>query len=227
MTAEEIITKLKLCKNPKNIAGMARFGIQGKNILGVNVPILRNMARDVKKSDSNLHSLAQELWDSGIHEARILASMVDDPEKVTSAQMDNWATDFDSWDVCDQVCMNLFCQADLAPQKIGEWAKRDAEFVRRAGFALLAVYAWKRKEIDDKIIAKYLPLVVEYSTDNRNYVRKAVNWALRQIGKRSDFLRKKAIETAKKILELTPLAGGKAARWIAGDALREFKRLDS
>jgi len=218
MTAEEIITKLKLCKNPKNIAGMARFGIQGKNILGVNVPILRNMARDVKKSDSNLHSLAQELWDSGIHEARILASMVDDPEKVTSAQMDNWATDFDSWDVCDQVCMNLFCRTSFAYRKVFEWAQRKEEFVKRAGFALIACLAVHDKKAKDKDFVAFFPLIKEYSNDERNFVRKAVNWALRQIGKRNLSLNKKAIVATKEIQALD----NKTAKWISNDALREL-----
>lgn len=220
MTSREIITELKKNANPKNVDGMARFGIQGKEILGISMPILRKLAKDIKKGESDTHALAQELWNTGIHEAFILASLIDDPKKVTSRQMDAWIKDFDSWDVCDQVCMNLFCLTDLASKKIEEWVKREPEFERRAGFALLAVWAWKRKDIDDKIIAKYLPLTIEYATDERNYVRKAVNWALRQIGKRSAYLEGKATKTAKEILKLH----NKTGNWIANNALGELER---
>lgn len=220
MTIDEITKQLRSQANPKNVAGMARFGIQGKYMLGISMPVLRKIAKDIRKSDSDTHQLAGELWQTGIHEARILAGLIDDPNKVTSCQMDAWIKDFDSWDICDQVCMNLFCYSDLAPKKIGEWVKLETEFERRAGFALLAIWAWKRKDIDDKTIAKYLPLTIEYATDERNYVRKAVNWALRQIGKKNDYLEKEAIKTANKILKLN----NKNANWVAGDALREFKQ---
>lgn len=223
MDSSEIIKELKKNANPKNVAGMARFGIQGGTMLGIPIPILRKMAKDIKKSDHDTHRLAQELWDSGIHEAMILASMIDDPKLVTGNQMDAWIKDFDSWDICDQVCMNLFCLTDLAPQKIGEWVKRNPEFERRAGFSLLAVWAWKRKDLDDDVIAKYLPLTIKYATDERNYVRKAVNWALRQIGKRSAYLERKATQTAHEILKLH----NKTSNWIANDALREFERRKS
>ena len=219
MTSAEIIQQLKAQANPKNVAGMARFGITGKNVLGISIPTLRQMAKEIKKSGTDVHEMADDLWQSGIHEAQILASMIDDPELVTAKQMDDWIKDFDSWDVCDQVCMNLFCQTIFAPQKIDEWAKHEAEFERRAGFALLATWAWKRKDIDEKIIAKYLPLTIKYATDERNYVRKAVNWALRQIGKRSDYLKKEAIKTAQIISKIN----NKTARWIASDALRELE----
>lgn len=218
MTSEEIIKNLKQNANPKNAAGMARFGIQGKEILGISMPILRKMAKDIIKSNIDRHQIAQELWRSGIHEAMILVSLIDEAKKVTSKQMDAWTKDFASWDVCDQVCMNLFCYTDLAPQKIEKWVKLEPEFERRAGFSLLAFWAWKRKDIDDKQIAKYLPLTVEYATDDRNYVRKAVNWALRQIGKRSAYLEKLAKNTAGDILKLN----NKTGNWIANDALREL-----
>ena len=220
LTSELLIKQLKAQKNPKNIAGMARFGIQGGVMLGIPVPILRKIAKDTGKSETDLHKLAQELWDSGIHEAKILASMVDEPEQVTSRQMDTWIKDFDSWDVCDQVCMNLFCQTDFATKKIGEWAKHEPEFERRAGFALLATWAWKRKDINDKEIAQFLSLTIKYATDERNYVKKAVNWALRQIGKRSVYLKKKALKTAQEILKLH----NKTAYWIAKDAIRELEK---
>jgi len=219
MTTQEIIKELEQHKNPKNVAGMARFGIQGGQMLGISMPILRKIAKIVKKQDDR-HKIAQELWQSGIHEAKIFASLIDDPKLVTSRQMDSWIKDFDSWDVCDQTCMNLFCLSSLAPKKIGEWVKLEPEFERRAGFALLAVWAWKRKDIDDKVIAKFLPLTIKYATDERNYVKKAVNWALRQIGKRSSYLEKEGVKTAKEILKLH----NKTGDWVAKDALREFEK---
>jgi len=220
VTSRQIIQQLKSQKNEKNIAGMARFGIKGGQMLGISMPVLRKIAKDIKKSRENTHQLAQELWDSGIHEAKILASLIDDPKLVTSSQMDAWIRDFDSWDVCDQVCMNLFCQTDLAAQKIRTWVKLEPEFERRAGFTLLAVWAWKRKDIDEKIIAAFLPRTLEYATDERNYVRKAVNWALRQIGKRSVYLKLEALKIAREILKLN----NKTAHWIANDAIRELEK---
>lgn len=219
MTSQDIIKELKKLKNPKNIAGMARFGIQGGIMLGISMPILRKIAKPIRKQ-LDRHQIALELWETGIHEAKILASMIADPEKLTSRQMNDWIKDFDSWDVCDQTCMNLFCWSNLAPEKIGEWAKLKPEFERRAGFALLAVWVWKRKDIDDEKISKFLPLIIQYATDDRNYVKKAVNWALRQIGKRSLNLRQQALKTAQEILKLD----NKTANWIAKDAIRELEK---
>lgn len=220
MTSKEIIKELKLLRNEKNIAGMARFGISGKNVLGINIPVLRKMAKEIKKArGDDAHKIAQELWQSGIHEAKILASMIDDPKKVTAKQMDDWIKDFDSWDVCDQVCMNLFDLTDIAFKKATEWSKRKPEFEKRAGFALMAVLAWHDKAASDQKIAKFLPIIQRESQDERNYVRKAVNWALRQIGKRNPVLKKQAIATAKEILKID----NKTAKWIAKDALRELK----
>lgn len=223
MTSQEIIKQLKAQANPKNVAGMARFGISGGKMLGIPVPVLRKLARDIKKSDGDVHKTAQELWDSGIHEAKILASMIDNPKLVTAKQMDAWSKDFDSWDVCDQTCMNLFCLTDLAPKKIGEWVKRKQEFERRAGFALLAVWAWKRKDINDQAITQFLPLIIQYASDDRNYVKKAVNWALRQIGKRSPALKKQAVNTAHEIIKKYP--DSKTALWVANDALKELQTI--
>lgn len=195
---------------------MARFGISAKNTYGVPIPILRKMAREIGKD----HDLALELWASKIHEARILASMIDDPKAVTPSQMDRWTRDFDSWDTCDQVCMNLFRYTSVAHIKAARWAKDKREFVRRAGFALMAALASGDKKAKDLDFEKFFPLIKKYSTDERNFVRKAVNWALRGIGKRNKALRPKAISVAKEIMEID----SKAARWIAGDALRELCR---
>ncbi|HIH19749.1 TPA: DNA alkylation repair protein [Candidatus Micrarchaeota archaeon] len=213
---ENIIQKLKSMRNPSNIAGMARFGISSKNTLGVPIPELRKMAKAMGKN----HSLAQRLWSSGIHEGRILASMVDEPAKITEKQMDAWIKDFDSWDVCDEVCMNLFDKTPFAFKKAKEWTSRKREFEKRAGFALMAVLAVHDKTTaDEKFIKEFFPLIKKQATDERNFVRKAVNWALRQIGKRNNKLRGKAIKIAGEIQKLN----SKSAKWIASDALRELK----
>jgi 3-methyladenine DNA glycosylase AlkD len=211
----KIIKELKSKANPKNVAGMARFGINAKNTLGVAIPVLRQIAKQNGKS----HKLAIELWNSGIHEARILGSMIDEAEKVTEKQMDAWTKDFDSWDVCDQVCMNLFCQTKFAYNKCNHWAKQKEEFVRRAGFALMACLAFKDKKSDDEKFKKFFVVIKKYSIDQRNYVRKAVNWALRQIGKRNTALNRLSIIEATKIAKLN----SKSARWIATDAIRELE----
>lgn len=214
MDYPEIIKKLKSLSNPKNVAGMAKFGINPNKTLGVAVPHLRKLAREIGKD----HLIAQKLWDSEIHEARILAGMVDDVQKVTASQMDNWIKDFDSWDVCDQVCMNLFDKTPFAFKKAIEWASRKNEFEKRAGFALMACLAWHDKNSSDEKFEKFFIAIKKHSQDERNYVRKAVNWALRQIGKRNKNLNKEAIKTAREILKLD----SKSARWIASDALKEL-----
>ncbi|MDD2696960.1 MAG: DNA alkylation repair protein [Candidatus Pacebacteria bacterium] len=214
MTAE-ILKKLKSFSNPRNVAGMARFGINPKNTLGISIPDLRKLARETGKN----HKLAQGLWNSGIHEARILAGMVDDPELVTEKQMDKWAKDFDSWDVCDQVCMNLFDKTPFAFKKATEWTKSSGEFVKRAGFSMMACLAWHDKTSDDGKFIKLFYAIKRESTDERNFVRKAVNWALRQIGKRNKKLNKEAVKLAREIQKIN----SKTARWIAQDALKELQ----
>lgn len=193
---------------------MARFGINPHNTLGVSIPILRQLAKEIGTD----HALALDLWKSGIHEARILAAMIADPARTTDTLMDRWVKDFDSWDVCDQVCMNLFEKSDSAYRKAIAWSKRDEEFVKRAGFALMACLAWHDKNATDTAFLKFIPAIKRGSTDNRNFVRKAVNWALRNIGKRNHVLNHAAIETARAIQQID----SKTARWIASDALREL-----
>ncbi len=200
--------------NPEAVQGMARFGINPKNTYGVSIPVLRKMAKELGSD----HSLALKLWESGIHEARILASMIDLPDNVTATQMDRWAEDFDSWDVCDQCCSNLFDKTQAAYQKACEWSSRQEEFVKRAGFALMAALAFHDKKATDDRFLVFLTAIKREATDDRNFVRKAVNWALRQIGKRNLRLNRAAIGTAKEIQEI----GSKSARWIASDALREL-----
>ncbi len=214
MDYNEIINRLKALSDPEAVKGMARFGINPENTYGVSIPNLRKMAKAAGKD----HDLAQELWASGIHEARILAGMVDDPALVTEEQMEAWVKDFDSWDVCDQVCMNLFDKTPLAWQKVIDWSEREEEFVRRAAFALIACLAWHDKQAEDEKFVALLPVIERGATDERNFVRKAVNWALRHIGKRNLNLNRAAINAAKEIQGID----SKAARWIAADALREL-----
>ena len=214
MQYKEIIQQLKSLSNPVAVAGMKRFGIQTKNTFGVSIPHLRKIAKQIGKD----HPLAQRLWASGIHEARILASMVDDPKVMTEKQMEKWVKDFGSWDVCDQCCSNLFDKTSLAYRKAVQWSERDEEFVKRAGFVLMAVLAVHDKEMSDREFVKFLPIIKREATDGRNFVKKAVNWALRQIGKRNLNLNGMAIKTAKEIQKID----SKAAKWIASDALREL-----
>ena len=193
---------------------MARFGINTGNSYGVSVYDLQKLAREIGKD----HTLAQQLWASGIHEARILASMVDKPEMVADMQMEQWVKDFDSWDVCDLSCSNLFDKTQFAYQKAEAWSKREEEFVKRAGFVLMAVLAVHDKTATDEEFLKFMPIIKRESTDDRNFVKKAVNWALRQIGKRNLNLNKMAIKTAREIQQID----SKSARWIASDAIREL-----
>lgn len=211
---EKIIKRLKSLSDPKAVEGMARFGISPKNTLGVSIPNIRKIAKESGKN----HVLAQQLWKSGIHEARILAGLIDDPKLVTEDQMDEWAEEFDSWDVCDQVCMNLFDKTELAYKKAAGWSSRKEEFVKRAGFALMASLAVHDKKAKDEDLIRFLPMIKRESTDERNYVRKSVNWALRQIGKRDLMLNKEAIKTAEDIKRID----SKSAKWIASDAIREL-----
>jgi len=214
MQLEQILERLKSLSNPEAVKGMARYGINPKNTCGVSIPNLRKIA---KKTGQN-HQLAHQLWETEIHEARILASMVANPEKVTETQMESWAKDFDSWDVCDQCCLNLFKKTKFSYQKAIEWSSRDELFVKRAGFVLMACLAVSDKKAADNQFITFLPIIRKEAGDNRNLVKKAVNWALRQIGKRNLHLNKEAIEAAKEIQK----SDFRSARWIASDALREL-----
>jgi 3-methyladenine DNA glycosylase AlkD len=195
---------------------MAQFGIGVENAFGgIRVPVLRRLAREIGKN----HRLAEELWKSGIHEARHLAAMIDEPARVTEAQMERWVKKFDSWDVCDGCCLNLFAKTPFAFRKSIEWSRRKEEFVKRAAFSLMAVLAVHHKTLADEKFEKLLSVIKRESGDQRNFVKKAVNWALRQIGKRNLRLNAAAIETAEEIGEID----SRSARWIAADALRELK----
>jgi 3-methyladenine DNA glycosylase AlkD len=214
MHYEEVIQKLHLLANPENVKGMARYGISQKNNLGISIYHLRPLAKEIGKN----HALALKLWDSQIHDARLLACFIDDPEKVTPDQMDAWAEDFDSWDICDQACTSLFDLSPFAYEKVFQWADHEKEFVKRAAFSLIAGLAVHDKKASDQVFEQFFPLLITHSGDNRNYVKKAVNWALRNIGKRNRSLNKTAILTAKEIQKINV----PSARWIASDAIREL-----
>jgi len=215
MQYEEILQRLKELGNPEAVKGMARFGINPEHTYGVSIPNLRKMAKETGKN----HALALQLWESGIHEARILAGMIENPKQCTPEQANHWVSGFDSWDVCDQCCLNLLVKVPFAYEKAIEWSTNDGEFIKRAGFALMACIAFKDKQADNIVFEPFFPAILKESTDNRNYVKKAVNWALRQTGKRNLTLNKRAIEVAEKISEID----SKSARWIASDALRELR----
>lgn len=215
MDYEDIIRKLESLSNPADVEGRARFGIQSQKAYGVRMPELRRMARESGKN----HELAEKLWQYGYSETRIMASMIEDPQLVTEEQMERWALEFDSWDVCDQCCMNLFRKTPFAYKKISEWSMREEEFVKRAAFTMIATLAVHDKKADDEKFIALFPLIIRESTDPRNYVKKAVNWALRQIGKRNRDLNKESIAVALEINKID----SKSARWIASDALRELK----
>jgi 3-methyladenine DNA glycosylase AlkD len=214
-SSQRVLRELRALANPRNVEGTARFGISPRNTLGISVNSLRRIAKQIGRD----HPLAQQLWKSGVHEARILAVLLDDPRLVTEQQMERWAKDIDSWDVCDGCSYHLFDKTPFAYRKAMEWSKRKEEFVKRAAFAMMAALAVHDKEARDAKFLKFLPPIQRESTDERNFVKKAVNWALRQIGKRNLALNKAAIKTA---LEIR-MIDSPSARWIAADALRELR----
>ncbi len=215
MEAREIIEWIKAQHNPANVAGMARYGINPLNTYGVSVAVLRQQARRIGKD----HGLAQQLWASGLREARILAVFVDDPNLVTDDQLERWVAGIDSWDICDGCCGHLFYKTPFAYAKASHWSSRPEEFVKRAGFVLMASLAVHDKKAEDVRFLAFLPLIRQGANDGRNFVKKAVNWALRQIGKRNLTLNRHAIAAAEQML----LFDSPAARWVARDALRELR----
>lgn len=209
-----VLAELHALANEDNLPSIAHFGIDTTGRLGISVPDLRHIAKTVGRD----HELALSLWDTRIPEARLLATMVDDPALVTSDQMDAWARDFNSWDLCDQACGNLFDQTPFAWEKVGQWAAENAEFTRRAGFALLASLAWHDKIASDEQFIAAFPIIIAGTADPRNFVKKAVNWAIRNIGKRNLALNLATVALSEKILQIDD----PTARWIARDALREL-----
>lgn len=214
-SVKDVLDKLQKKARPDQLEGMAKYGMEVERRLGVSIPDLRKLAKGIGKDQK----LALELWKTGIADARIVAAMVGDPDKLTEGQMEDWVKDISSWDVCDQVCMNLFEKNQLAWRKIVDWSERDEEFVKRTAFSLLACLAWHDKKASDEKFIELLPVIVRGATDERNFVKKAVSWALRNIGKRSLNLNEAAINTAKEIQKLD----SKAARWVASDAIRELE----
>jgi len=214
-SVEDVLERLKEKSRPDQLEGMARFGMAVEQRLGISIPDLRKLAKELGQD----HELALKLWKTGIAESKILASMIDDPNKLTEEQLEDWVKDIDSWDVCDQVCMNLFERNPLAWKKIIDWSSREEEFVKRTAFSLIACLAWHDKKASDEKFIELLPVIMRGATDERNFVKKAVNWALRNIGKRNLNLNEAAINTARKIQRLD----SKAARWVASDALRELQ----
>lgn len=214
-TVERAVSELARHGSKRNVEGMARFGIRPKIVYGVSKPQLDEAA---KKIGTN-HELGEQLWETGIHEARLLGVLISDSEKVTAGQMERWVRDFDSWDVCDGSCCHLFAVAKPAWKKAFEWSSRKKEFEKRAGFALAAYLAIHDKEASDAPFRQYLKVIEREAWDERNFVRKAVNWALRNIGKRNEALNREAIRCAERIKK----GGTRAGRWIASDALRELR----
>ncbi len=214
LTYEEILDRLRAAAAPDAVAGMARYGIVGAEVFGVKVPVLRAMAKEAGRD----HTLALRLWAYPSRETRVLATMVDRPQWVDEAQMEAWAADFDSWEVCDQACGNLFAHTPLACAKSLEWSARPEAFVKRAGFVLMADLAHRDQKTSNAALLAFLPVIEREAGDGRNFVKKAVNWALRDIGKRNLVLNVDAIAVADRLRQRSE----PAARWNGGDAWREL-----
>lgn len=223
LTKEGILKLLKAQYNDTNIKGMGRFGINVSNALGISIVFLRKQASVIRKEYKGKmlerHQLATELWSAGIHESQLLAAFVAVPGLLTEKQMEDWVNDFDSWDICDQVCNNLFSKTPFAFEKALAWTRSEKEFVKRAGFVMMASLAVHNKVMKDQDFKPFFQCILKEAHDERNFVKKAVNWALRQIGKRNLNLNKQAVSIAEQLLsEKSP-----SARWIAKDALRELQ----
>ncbi|MGZ3752145.1 MAG: DNA alkylation repair protein [Mucilaginibacter sp.] len=215
MDVDDVLSILKQKSDPSRLEGMKRYAIDISNAMGVTMPEIRAVAKQIRKD----HTLAQELWKTGIRECQILASLIDDRKQVTELQMDQWVADFNSWEVCDQVCGNLFVRTPFAIEKALEYSLSEKEFTKRAGFVLMAEMQVHNKKVSDEALMQFFPIIEREAWDDRNFVKKAVNWALRQIGKRNKTLNKPAIECAKRIA----VQESKAAKWIAKDALAELE----
>lgn len=211
---ESALAELRAHASPARLEGLKRVAIPTEHALGVSIPEIRSVSRNYRRR----HDLALRLWDTGIHEARMLAAMVDDQEQVSPEQMERWVADFDAWDVCDGVC-DLFIATPWSWEKSRAWCERDEEFVRRAGFVLIARMAVRSKSEPDAPFLASLDLIRRHADDDRNFVKKAVNWALRQVGKRNRALNEAAIACAEQIRA----DGTRSGRWIANDALRELR----
>ncbi len=214
LTFEDAMDRLRAKGKPDRLEGMARFGLTGEARLGVSMPDIRQLAKEIRKD----HEMALKLWDTKTPDAMILAAIIDDPAQMTKDQLESWVVDIGAWDVCDQLCMTMD-KLPFATELVEEWSTREEEFVKRAAFALIACLAWHAKHTPDEDFIHYLEIIKSGSTDERNFVRKAVNWALRNIGKRNIALNEKALKAAREIQKID----SKAARWIAADAIRELE----
>ena len=195
---------------------MPRYGINARKAYGVSVANIQKLAKIAGRN----HEFALALWETGWYEARMLASFVDEPERVTPTQMDRWCRDFDNWGICDTVCFHLFDRTPHAYRKVEQWARRRDEFVRRGAFALMASLALHDKGANDECFLKWLPLIEEGATDGRNFVKKGVSWALRGMGSRNPELKAAAITLAER-LATSPES---AARWVGKDVFRQLTR---
>jgi 3-methyladenine DNA glycosylase AlkD len=213
MTVDEILSELRHAADPQRVASLQRVSAAAP-ALGVGVPSLRSSAKRIGRD----HQLALALWETPLREARILASLIDEPERVTANQMNRWVKSFDNWEICDQVCQNLFAHTPLALAKAVEWMRRSEEFVKRAAFVLVAVRAVHADHTDDCVFADLLPTVMAATDDDRHHVRKGASWALRQIGKRSDRLRARVLDTVTPCID----SDSRGVRWVARDVSREL-----
>ena len=216
MNVDEVTDLLKQSADASRLEGMRRYAIDTSKALGVTMPEIRKLGKAIKKD----HALALELWKTGIRECQILASLVDDPKQVTPTQMDSWVADFNSWEVCDQTCGNLFVRTGYPFEKAFEYSLSEKEYIKRAGFVLMAEMQVHNKKVKDEELMLFFPVIEREAWDDRNFVKKAVNWALRQIGKRNKTLNKPAIECAKRIA----LQDTRSAKWIAKDAIAELEK---
>jgi len=211
--AQAILEQLESLSNPGNVAGMARYGIRGERVFGVPMTIVRRIASEAGRD----HALAAALWQTGALEARLVAGMVEDAAKVTPAQMERWARAFDSWALCDGICIHLFRRTPWAVPVALAWSRRPEEFVKRAGFALMATCAVHDRTTPDRVFLRFLAAVEREADDPRNFVRKAVSWALRQVGKRNAALNEESVVVCRRLVTRKG-----AARWVGADALREL-----
>ena len=214
-TVRRAVAELRRHGSQRNVEGMAHFGIRTADVYGVSKPKLDKIARDIGRN----HDLGLRLWETGNHDARLLGVLISESHRVTDKQMERWVKDFDNWDVCDGTCCHLFAHAAPAWKKTLAWTSRKSEFEKRAGFAMAAYLAIHDKTASDKRFEPILKAIEREAWDERNFVRKAVNWALRNIGKRNQRLNRRAIASAERIRK----RGTRAGRWIAADALRELK----
>lgn len=216
-STQAIISRLEKMGDPEKVAfKQKKYNIVSTNSLGVYHKDLKEIAKEVKQDDQ----LALELFDTNIYEARLLCSKIFNPKNLTEELMEKWVVTFENWEICDSFCMGLFAKSQFAIAKIKEWTKREKEFEKRAGFVIVAAYCMADKKARNEVYEQFLPIIYREVEDERVYVKKAVNWALRSIGKRNIDLNKKAIAEAKKIIKLD----SKAAQWIAKDALRELEK---